>query len=63
MLNKHGSQKEVEVNDVDDGAHSEPFRQELISILDQGIEALGPDFENKEEVEDARQAVTLLKQN
>ena len=63
MLNNSDTQKEVDETEIDDGAHSMPFRNELISILEQGIETMGPDFDDKDEVEDARQAVDFLKQN
>ena len=63
MLNKGGAQKEKEAPPPMAEDHSEAFREELISILEQGIEVLGPDCENNHEVEDARQAVTYLKQN
>ena len=63
MLNKGGAQKEKEAPPVMIEDHSEGFREELISILEQGIEALGPDCENNTEVEDARQALTHLREN
>ena len=64
MPDKNDTQREgeeqTEINAVNP---SQPFTEELINILEQGIETMGPDFEDKEEVESAREAVEILKQN